>query len=285
MPDFGTADTKMRWLNTALDGQPASVKAHVLDFCIKFGVDGQDDDFWVLIAAIGFLHTIVATAPETWQTTLDNFSQQLELWSNSNLKTLSSLTNQAEANAQQAELLNDLITSLNALTQQLPAPGMLARQEDSGLMKLNSEFLNFREALNYRLNELNQNVQTHSKTLLSSRNTSNGGPSAIATDDKWSSNYQSNRNGILNKAFPSPKIIIASSLFCWILLLSCAPFSADTYALNRAFVSISATVLCLIFAMLGLGFPVLWRSYLYQEKQQRRILELLRQSVSKDLDN
>ena len=101
---------KMQWLDRALDGQSPETKAQVLDFCVRFGVDGKDDDFFILIAAVGYLNQIVQSAPNDWQATLDRFCEDLNSWSTINLDTLKAMADQAEASAQQAKLTKDLIT-------------------------------------------------------------------------------------------------------------------------------------------------------------------------------
>ena len=190
---------KMQWLDRALAGQPPETKAQVLDFCVRFGVDGKDDDFFILIAAVGYLNQIVQSAPNDWQATLDTFREDLNSWTNTNLDTLKAMADQAEASAQQAELTKDLITTLNAFTQQLNAVKMPSNRDDSGLTTLSREFLNFREALNYQLNELKTSLNPPSMIPMSSRSSSGGPWNAIATSSSNFNNADRTGNAIASQ--------------------------------------------------------------------------------------
>ena len=216
---------KMQWLDRALDGQPPETKAQVLDFCVRFGVDGKDDDFFILIAAVGYLNQIVQSAPNAWQATLDNFREDLNSWTTTNLETLKAMADQAESSAQQAELTKDLTTTLNAFTQQLNASKMPNNRDDSSLSNLSREFLNFREALNYQLNELKTSLNPPSMIPMSSRSSSSGPWNAIATSSSNFNNVNANRNVIASQ----PMIRQLTS----VIALLCILLTATGFSLYR----------------------------------------------------
>lgn len=161
---FNTVSTateaKTLWLDKALADQPPVIRAKVLDFAIKFGVGAEDDDFWVLIAAIGFLHSIIETAPQQWNTTLTGHTQELNQWTTSNLEVLQALTIKTETEATQAELSSELSHTLRALTKLLRGQ----QQHISRLGKISttseSSLNDLRQSLNYRLNEMSKQLET-----------------------------------------------------------------------------------------------------------------------------
>ncbi|MEM8610662.1 MAG: DUF6753 family protein [Cyanobacteria bacterium P01_H01_bin.105] len=214
---------KMQWLDRALAGQPPETKAQVLDFCVRFGVDGKDDDFFVLIAAVGYLNQIVQSAPNDWQATLDNFREDLSSWTNTNLETLKAMADQAEASAQQAELTKDLITTLNEFTRRLNAARRPSNRDDSSLSNLSREFLNFREALNYQLNELKTSLNPPSTIPMSSRSSSSGPWNAIATISSNSNNRNPSGNVAASQTISRPLTYGIIAMLC--ILLTATGFS------------------------------------------------------------
>ena len=176
-------ESKALWLDQALADQPADVKARVLDFAIKFGVGSEDDDFWILIAAIGFLHSIVETAPQQWSATLSGHTQELNQWTISNLEVLQALTVKTETEATQAELMSELSRTLRALTKLLHGQ----QQRINRLSKISttseSSWNDLRQSLNYRLSEMSKQIEilttsTEMKSDSSRRNLNKTGSSA-----------------------------------------------------------------------------------------------------------
>ena len=106
---------KAAWLDQALADQPPAIRAKVLDFALKFGVEADDSDFWMLIAAVGFLHTIVESAPQEWRGLFSNFTNTLDQWTSTNQQLLQAYTIKAETDATQAELIRELALTLRAL--------------------------------------------------------------------------------------------------------------------------------------------------------------------------
>lgn len=223
-----TIHPKMQWLDRALEGQSSEVKAQVLDFCIRFGVDGKDDDFFILIAAVGYLNQIVQSAPNEWQATLDTFREDLNIWTSTNLETLKAMADQAEVTARQTELTKDLTTTLSALTQQLNVKKMPSNRDNKNLNDLRIEFLNFREALNYQLSELKTSLNLPSTIPMSSRSSSSGPWNAI-----------SNTSGNFNNTNRNPHrswIANHSSAKHWtysIIVLLCTLLTATGFSLYR----------------------------------------------------
>lgn len=177
------SERKSQWLDKALAEQPADVKARVLDFAIRFGVDSGDDDFWVLIAAVGYLNTIVEDAPRQWHATLSNHTKELNQWTQSNLHLIESLTLQAETGAQQAELLTELSSTLHVLTERLQEQQQHMRRLQAISSSSEKTLNNLHEGLNHRLNELSRRIDI--RTTSSTQNTSGKG------------NHQSGANNML----------------------------------------------------------------------------------------
>lgn len=161
-----TMEAKTLWLDRALADQPAAIRAKVLDFALKFGVGAEDDDFWILIAAIGFLHSIIETAPQQWSATLTGHTQELNQWTTSNLEVLRALTIKTETEATQAELMSDLSHTLRALTKLLRGQ----QQHISKLSKISttseSSLNDLRQSLNYRLNEISKQIEMLAASML-----------------------------------------------------------------------------------------------------------------------
>lgn len=179
-----TAEAKTLWLDRALADQPAAIRVKVLDFALKFGVGAEDDDFWILIAAIGFLHSIIETAPQQWSATLTGHTQELNQWTTSNLEVLRALTIKTETEATQAELMSELSHTLRALTKLLRGQ----QQHISKLSKISttseSSLNDLRQSLNYRLNEMSKQIEMLAASIprkadSSSKNLSRTGSSAI----------------------------------------------------------------------------------------------------------
>lgn len=171
---------KAAWLDQALADQPPATRAKVLDFALKFGVDADDSDFWMLIAAVGFLHTIVESAPQEWRGLFTGFTNTLEQWTTTNQQLLAAYTIKAETDATQAELIKELAITLRALA-------TLIHEQKLTLAKLGttstapdrfSTELHQDTAL--RLNEVNRQLEAISTVLQSTRNASNQSDSPIA---------------------------------------------------------------------------------------------------------
>ena len=161
------------WLDQALAEQPPATRAKVLDFALKFGVGADDSDFWMLIAAVGFLHTIIETAPQEWEGLLSGFTQTLNQWTTSNLAVLEALANKAETDATQATLIRELSHTLRVLTtlmqEQQQAWNKLGRTSTTAGPSLSD----LREGLNHRLSALSSQIETISTNLNSNGNMPN----------------------------------------------------------------------------------------------------------------
>lgn len=147
-------DKKALWLDQALLNQSPEVKARVLDFAVRFGVDSGDDDFWVLIAAVGYLNTIVEDAPMQWDRILANHTQDLNLWTESNLKLIEGLALQAETNAEQAQLTQELSNTLRALTKLLRSQQQHIAKLQQTLASSETNLNKSNKSLNTRLTEV-----------------------------------------------------------------------------------------------------------------------------------
>ena len=102
------------WLDKALEGQPAEVKARVLEIALKFGVD-VEDPFFLIFVALGQLQVLIETSPQDWQTLFTSFESELHQWTQTNLQTLDVLANKAETTETLARTSQELTSILTEL--------------------------------------------------------------------------------------------------------------------------------------------------------------------------
>ena len=152
-------DAKVLWLDQALADQPPATRAKVLDFALKFGVGADDSDFWILIAAVGFLHTIIESAPQEWEGLLSGFTQTLNQWTTSNLEVLSALTNKAETDATQAELIRELSHTLRALTTLMVGQKQALNKLSRTLLRPGTSSTDLHEILTRQFSELSRRIE------------------------------------------------------------------------------------------------------------------------------
>ena len=122
---------------------------------------------------LAFLHTIIETAPQEWEGLLSGFTQTLNQWTTSNLEVLSALTNKAETDATQAELIRELSHTLRALTTLMTGQKQLLQRLGKTSTTPGTPLTDLRETLTCRLNELSQQIKTISMTHSSSGNMQN----------------------------------------------------------------------------------------------------------------
>lgn len=111
-----TSVEQTRWLDTALAGQPAAVKARVLGLLLRYGVD-PDNEFFMIFAALGQLQVLVEDSPHAWQHLFSSFEGELNAWTETHLETLEALSDKAETTEKLAGISKELGTILLRLTQ------------------------------------------------------------------------------------------------------------------------------------------------------------------------
>ncbi len=112
-------------VDRVLEGKDADTKARVLEFVYRTNIDPTDELFLFCIA-IGYLETIVLTAPEQWEEIFRTFRNNLEQWKENHLKTLETsatfaeqLTVMTQSLTEQARYTDDIAKGLMHIHRQL----------------------------------------------------------------------------------------------------------------------------------------------------------------------
>jgi hypothetical protein len=108
-------NNKTQWLDKALDGQSAHIKARVLEIILKYGID-PENEFFIIFVALGQLQVLIENSPTEWEGVFQSFHNELDQWTDSNLKILESLVSKAEATDMLAQSLKELVNLLSNLT-------------------------------------------------------------------------------------------------------------------------------------------------------------------------
>ena len=108
-------NNKTLWLDKALDGQSAHIKARVLEIILKYGIDPQNE-FFIIFVALGQLQVLLENSPNEWEGVFQSFQSELDQWTDTNLKILESLVSKAEATDLLAQSLKELMSLLSNLT-------------------------------------------------------------------------------------------------------------------------------------------------------------------------
>ena len=108
-------NNKTLWLDKALDGQTASIKARVLDIILKFGID-PENEFFIIFVALGQLQVLLENSPNELEGVFQSFQSELDQWTDANLKILEALVSKAEATDLLAQSLKELMSLLSNLT-------------------------------------------------------------------------------------------------------------------------------------------------------------------------
>jgi hypothetical protein len=108
-------NNKTLWLDKALDGQSAQIKARVLEIILKYGIDPQNE-FFIIFVALGQLQVLLENSPNEWEGVFQSFHNELDQWTDTNLKILESLVSKAEATDLLAQSLKELMSLLSNLT-------------------------------------------------------------------------------------------------------------------------------------------------------------------------
>ena len=107
-------------LQIALQGESPEHINRVLSLIIKFDID-PDEEFFLIIAAIGHLKVLVEDAPKEWQHLFELFSGELDQWATTNvdhLRLLVEKTETIERLALSCEKLGNTLELLQVVSQE-----------------------------------------------------------------------------------------------------------------------------------------------------------------------
>jgi hypothetical protein len=151
-------------LDRVLEGKPDEVKARVLEMVYRLGIDPRDELFLVMIA-LGQLQVLVEDAPQAWQDVFSSFSAELEAWTESNIQMLEAIAKQAEAGEGIVYSTKELVTSVNAFTRLLGEQSRTPSHYGKELDSLKGRVEDLRNALDYRLTTLTDNLESQKSVM------------------------------------------------------------------------------------------------------------------------
>lgn len=102
-------------LDRALEGATAEQKARVRNVLSRLDVE-DDDEFYIVITAIGYLIVLVQDAPESWRALFDDFEAKLDAWAAQNLRTLQAINQQSDNTERMTRCFQALATSTTSLS-------------------------------------------------------------------------------------------------------------------------------------------------------------------------
>lgn len=102
------------FLDRALYGRTPEEKARVLDLVQRLGIS-PEDEFWLILIAIGHLQFLVEDAPVELEGVLARFTGGMEQWTKTHLATLQALAAKAETAETLAETANRLAVTLEEM--------------------------------------------------------------------------------------------------------------------------------------------------------------------------
>ncbi len=155
-------------LDRALRDLSPEQRARALDLTLRLGVE-HDDPLWLICLAIGQLQVLIEDAPTNWKETFASFSNDLEAWTATNLKVLETITHQAEAAADLAEVSKRLTDTLNELTK-------LLSEQNKQHLSLRQDIRNLQkrlDSLKGAVTEQTTSIMGNLGILLSGENTRN----------------------------------------------------------------------------------------------------------------
>jgi len=162
---------KTQWLDKALEGSPPETKARVLEIILKYKID-PDNEFFMIFVALGSLQILIEQSPQDWQVLFENFQEELNAWTSTNLTTLEALLRNANTIESFALTSKELVTSLKTLTKVSTA--LMESFQTSNQKWMDSQ--NRLESLNHNMdlilteNQTFQQQLTHQISALKSQN-------------------------------------------------------------------------------------------------------------------
>ncbi len=131
----------------ALQGESPEHINRVLSLVVKFDID-PDEEFFLIIAAIGHLKVLVEDAPQEWQDLFKSFAEELGEWAELNtehLKLLTSKTETIENLALSCERLGNTLELLQVVSQELTAQLKTSINLSTELRELKQELREVKE--------------------------------------------------------------------------------------------------------------------------------------------
>ncbi|WP_038020454.1 DUF6753 family protein [Synechococcus sp. PCC 7335] len=111
---------KITLLDRALEGASDQQKARVRGVLRRLEIE-DDDEFYIIITAIGYLMVLVEDAPENWRGLFDDFEEKLDAWSQQNVRTLEAIYQQADNTDRMAKCFRRLADSTTQLSSETKA--------------------------------------------------------------------------------------------------------------------------------------------------------------------
>lgn len=146
-------------LQMALQGESPEHINRVLSLIIKFDID-PDEEFFLIIAAIGHLKVLVEDAPKEWQHLFELFSGELEQWATTNVDHLKLL-------AEKTETIENLALSCSRLGSTLELLQIVSQEQTNQLknsINLSTELRELKQELR-ELQEYKQELKVQILTL------------------------------------------------------------------------------------------------------------------------
>lgn len=134
-------------LQVALQGESTEHINRVLSLCIQLDID-PDEEFFLIVAAIGHLKVLVEDAPQEWQGLFKSFVEELGQWAELNtehLKLLASKTETIEDLAKSCERLGNTLELLQVVSQELTLQLKTSINLSTELRELKQELREMRE--------------------------------------------------------------------------------------------------------------------------------------------
>lgn len=128
-------------LQVVLRGESSQHINRVLTLMIQLGID-PDEEFFLVVAAIGHLKVLIEDAPREWQGLFKSFVRELGQWTALNtehLKLLTSKTQTMEALAQSCMRLGNTLEQLQRGSQELTSQLRLSISLSTELVELRQE--------------------------------------------------------------------------------------------------------------------------------------------------
>ena len=165
-PPTSVTDSRLHWLDQALEGEPPEVKARVLNILLRYQID-PENEFFVIFVALGQLMSLTEDAPQAWQGLFKSFAGELELWSQNFLKTIHEINHQARTVEQLTVTLNNsnaLFRDLLTILLQLSDTYKRSQQDMSSLP---GRFDNLNSSLTSRMTEIERSTTALNAKLTS----------------------------------------------------------------------------------------------------------------------
>ena len=111
---------KITLLDRALEGATDQQKSRVRNVLSRLEIE-EDDEFYIIVTAIGYLMVLVEDAPNNWRKLFDEFERKLDAWSQENVRTLKAINQQAGSTERMSRCFHKLADSTTALREETRA--------------------------------------------------------------------------------------------------------------------------------------------------------------------